>query len=81
MSIPPNSFSFRVTCYETFGWTPDTIKKLPDTEALLLAVYFEERIKHDQEVARELERKTSSNTPSATHGFETVERISDEDDE
>ena len=52
---PPNSFSFRYACYETFGWTPEDIKKLVEVEVWRLAICLNEIAKYAYKVQMDAE--------------------------
>lgn len=74
-SIPAESFSFRVQCYEQFGWSPETVANIPATEADMLSIYFEET------AAYQYKQNKKYSSPSSSHGGEIIDiEIGDEDD-
>lgn len=66
--IAPGSFTFRLSCYQEFGWTPHelrtTLADFPQ-ECALLAVYFEEYSLKQAEDAAEIARQSRSGSGSS----------------
>ena len=80
--IPAGSFSWRVSCYEQFGWTPDECKRTVEhypQEAAMLGCYFEELTAfRGEEHARMLrEQGSAAQDPS----WRTDMVFGDEDDD
>lgn len=76
--IDPSSFSFRLTCYEKYHWTPEDIKKIPYTEALMLSVYFEEESAKQYKDNKKLNSQSNN---SSSDGVVEIAIGDDEDDE
>ena len=57
------TFAFRLSCYHQFGWTYDHVANLPEPEAKLLQVFFEELSLQQAEEARNLRRQGSGYNP------------------
>jgi hypothetical protein len=55
-----HSFAFRYSCYSEFGWDYHQVRQLPEDEAMLLAVVFEETGAYQYKKNKELERGTGS---------------------
>ena len=62
--MPVGSFSFRLACYNEFGWTPDQVRALPESEAALLAIYFEETGAYQYKQNKKLSSQTTSSSRS-----------------
>ena len=80
--MPAGSFSWRVSCYEQFGWTPDICKRVfrdYPSESDLLSVYFEElgayRGEEYAKIARQQEHMNEE------PGWHTDLVLEDEDDD
>jgi hypothetical protein len=79
---PPGSFSWRVSCYEEFGWTPDECKDVLRNypmEADLLSIYFEELSAFRGEQHAEMLRKQGQSAGDPSWHTDMV--LEDEDDE
>lgn len=63
-----------MACYEKFGWCFTDLEALPDYEARLLAVYFEETAQYQAEQSRNLRR----GSPEA-RGYDSYGSIGDDD--
>lgn len=74
--MPPNSFAFRVACYAEFGWTPQTVKQLAESEALLLSVYLEEVGR-----ARAKQAEAGADTHGDSGGWQTDLSVGEDDEE
>ena len=77
--IVPGSFSFRLSCYEQFGWTPDDVMRCPASEAALLSVYFEELSLKQQEDQAAARKQSSSSSPN-TADMDTDSEIGGDDE-
>ncbi len=53
MHLHPLGFGFRVSCYERFHWSPETVGNLTMAEAWKLSVFFEEEYKYQKEQQEE----------------------------
>jgi hypothetical protein len=51
-----HSFAFRYSCYSEFGWDTEQVARLPEPEALRLAVVFEETGAYQYKKNKELDR-------------------------
>lgn len=67
-----------MSCYEQFNWTPDDIKRLPYSEAQLLAIYFEEQALKSAEDRAAMERQSRSG--SSGGDWHTDDVFGDEDE-
>lgn len=67
--IPVQSPAFRLACYAEFKWTPAVVRALPESEAELLAIYFEETGGYQARMARKYRDR------SASPGYDTVEEL------
>lgn len=79
------SFGFRYACYKELGWTPETVAKLTEDEALKLAVVFEESWAYEYKERKKAEHASSGGaggveTGRASIGFEEVFVFGDDDD-
>lgn len=66
-------------CYETFGWSPEQLYQLSDTEASLLSIYFEEVAAHQYRQQKEMTGNT--NKPSSATEIVEIELGDLDDDE
>jgi hypothetical protein len=63
-----------VSCYEQFGWPPDTVAALSLQEAERLAIYFEELGAHHYRI----QHKSPSSSSSPAYGYVVDLELKDE---
>jgi hypothetical protein len=64
------SFAFRYSCYSEFGWSPEIIASLPESEAWKLAIVFEETGAYTYKKNKEMEKQSSKPGGGPSEGFE-----------
>lgn len=81
--IPVDSFSFRFACYDAFGWDYDQVSKLPEPEAIRLAIVFEEQQREQYKQQKEAAKSTrEAHTDGYSEpGFVTDFTFGDDDDQ
>jgi hypothetical protein len=75
-------FSFRLACYDGFHWTPDVVRSLSESEAAMLAIYFEETGRYQALLNKK--RRQPDKEPASTNvlaGGEWVDDFEFKDDD